>query len=142
MTKGSRLCEALRVGIGDRFKVLGDVYYITENGYIRRDKNDEKVEQASVVFDILNSADELVRVPKLTETEMRICKAIGANWVSRDPGHDNVDLWVCKPTWRRSTAGYFEAAEGDTELASIAAALFPSIKPKDCVCITQEECDV
>lgn len=129
-----KLCEVLGVDVGERFQVLGDIYYVSRNGYIHTVKDDKPVERASIVFDILNSIDMIrfLPKPKLTDNEKYICKYIGAQYVTRNASCPFVMLWRNEPT--KTENGSFQRSLKDSaELANIDASIFPSVPIGECV---------
>ena len=79
----------------------------------------------------------ITRRPRLPPSELDICKAVGAKWVSRDTHDgDTVELYTEKP--ERGDFGEYYSAD-DEWIANIDSRLFPSVKPGDCICV-EEAC--
>lgn len=72
--------------------------------------------------------------PRLTHTEMELLRLTGAKWVSRDEEADGgfVYLWCEKPICKESgVRNYY--GDGNDEIGTLNADLFPSIRPGDCL---------
>ena len=75
---------------------------------------------------------------QLTKRETRICRAIGANWVTREMGEDrSVYLWDSKPTGKDGKYINHTAPAG-AFIAVVSGGLFPSVRPGDCIEVTYD----
>lgn len=75
---------------------------------------------------------------RLTQSELAICRVLGAKWVSRslqDSAYsDEVWLWSRKPKWD----GHLWDESDEYNIAMVNSKKFPSIRPGDCVCVEYE----
>ena len=127
-----RLAEVLGVEVGEKFQVSGwedgnGGYWIDENGDI--DNTTHAGISIIMLVDIINHPESIIHLPRLTEAELAICRAVGAKWVSRNQiGANSLHLWDKKP------GGNKNFWNGDAmSLATVAENLFPSVQPGDLV---------
>lgn len=133
--KNLRICKILAVEVGEFFSAnYPNKNYerlcVHENGTIwAHDKHGEKHKIGSTALCyIINHPDVIKKIPRLTEKELEICRALGAKWVSRNEGCRMVHLWKTRPSGNR----LFHSDEQDIGL--IDASLFPSVKDGTCIC--------
>lgn len=139
-----RICEILGVEVGERFscnypnKSYPELW-VDEDGLIHtRNKNGYTHKPGGwAVCRMINHPEEVIRLPRLTDKELAICKAVGARYVSRvkvPKGDPNmVSLWELKPVCCSCYSDDSITWSGSGLLAYVDAFLFPSIKPGDCV---------
>lgn len=77
---------------------------------------------------------------RLTPQELKICRAIGAKWISKDRssgeiGVTTVDLWKKKPEGEKCGSMHVYRNHDGSQIAAISDSLFPSVKPGDCICV-------
>ena len=93
--------------------------------------------QGDVVCWAINHPESIIRVPRLTEKELAICKAHGAKWVSRGAlGSKTVVLWDEKPECFDD--GTFGSTDTAHKLARIYTR-FESIHPGDLIPVNLEK---
>ena len=129
-----RLAEVLGVEVGEHFRV-GDVgcdFWIEADGWPRSELFDRNTSSKWVV-NAINHPESIVRGPRLTEPEIAIMRAVGAKWVSRDKGFDDVFLWLDKPEVSEDNEGYYLSSKLGNCITSIRVRLFPSVKPGECL---------
>lgn len=76
----------------------------------------------------------------LTTSEMEICRAVGAKWVTRDAvfNKDVVELWNVEPVESSTVLEMYKGANDDPYCGYIGVldrSLFPSIQPGDKICV-------
>ena len=129
-----KICEILGVEVGEEFTFpypnrTYDRVFIKENGQIwervDRTGNTHRLGGAAVCW-LINHADSIRKYPLLTEKESAICKAVGANWITKFDSF--ACLWKYKPT--KST---IEAFCGTHKLGVMTGNLFPSVRNCDCI---------
>ncbi len=76
---------------------------------------------------------------RLTEPEIAIMRAVGAKWVSRDKGFDDVYLWSDKPKVSKDYEEYYIPSNPGDCISSTQARLFPSVKSGDCIELEDEK---
>lgn len=64
----------------------------------------------------------------LTPTEIEICKALGAKWVSMGLSDHSVDIWADNPS-----KGIMR--ESNDHIGILKCFALPSIRPGDCICV-------
>ncbi len=137
-----RLAEILGVKVGEKFNVKNfddeniGPFHIDADGFMRWCNEDGETSDESVYIAI-NHPEKIIRIPRLTEAERAICKAVGAKWVSKNKyGARRVTLWDAKPIFDE---GMFSIPEDDEHsvtigvIGRISDILFPSVKPGDCI---------
>lgn len=84
----------------------------------------------SILTHIINHPESIIRLPRLTEQEIAIMRAVGAKWVSlsRNAKNERVILWQDKPEMSKNGIFY-----GAISIAYLNTALFPSVKPGECI---------
>ncbi len=90
-------------------------------------------EDWEIIGNIYDNPKRIIRAPRLTELEIAIMRAVGAKWVSRDEGFDDVFLWSDKPKVSEDNEGYYLSSKLGNCITSIRARLFPSVNPGECV---------
>lgn len=111
--------------------------YIDYDGIMRTavGKSVSKIGGEAVCW-LINHPEALRKLPKLSEMELAICKALCAKWVSMDI-YDNVDivtLWSVKPFCLDDEKTFFYADDINTKLiATVKRRMFPSVRPGDCI---------
>lgn len=84
---------------------------------------------------IINHPESIIRLPRLTEGERRICQDVGAKWVSRGVlGTKSVVLWDAKPEC------FDDGTFGSTDKAHKLARMytgFENVHPGDCICVEE-----
>ena len=133
-----RLAEVLGVEEDEEWEALAAVCRI-HNGFreIKRGDGWEKGDNEMFLTAIINSPNFIKRLPcpRFTEREIALMRAMGVEWVSRDPRSDSqVELYTEKPAYRAD--GEFVPQSGKKCVAVIYdAKIFPSVKPGDCLCL-------
>ena len=84
----------------------------------------------------INHPESIIRAPRLTETEINIMRSMGTKWasLSRNAKNERVILWQDKP--EKSKNGIFYGA---ISIAYLNTALFPSVKPGECIGLEEAE---
>lgn len=75
-----------------------------------------------------------------TASEIEICKALGAKWISKEQGWpDNVMLWETEPKKEmyNNEASYENRLGEPPMIADVRPDKFPSVKPGDCICVEE-----
>ena len=130
-----RLAEVLGVEVGEHFRV-GDVgcdFWIEADGWPRSELFDRNA-SAKWVVNAINHPESIIRLPRLTEPEIAIMRAVGAKWVSRDKAADRVDLWSQEPVNKYDSGVYIWAPEEESGyMGEVLASLFPSVYPGDLI---------
>lgn len=82
----------------------------------------------------LKELDELQFKKHLTESELAICKAAGAKWLTKDKkeGFHTVALWKNKPQLNN---GAFSHKNDEFSIACFLENVFPSVANGDCICV-------
>lgn len=70
---------------------------------------------------------------QLTDSELAICRAVGAKWVTRDKWSDAVLLWRSRPLRMGEKDIFYGDPDGRHDLGRVNASLFRSVQPGDCV---------
>ena len=82
---------------------------------------------------------------KLTESEIKLCRATGAKWLSKNgDNYGQIQLWSDKPV--RGPYGPTHFFSPDTKvggccIGGLNEELFPSIEPGDCVSVEEAHGD-
>ena len=71
-----RICEVLGVEVGQKFTILDTDYWIEKNGAIFSDGNQRDLVGVSLICDVINHPDRIIRKPRFTEQEVERAKAI------------------------------------------------------------------
>ena len=71
-----RICEVLGVEVGEKFTIADTSYWIEKNGAIFSDGNQRDLVGVSLICDVVNHPDRIIRKPRFTEQEVEVAKAI------------------------------------------------------------------
>lgn len=71
-----RICEVLGVEVGEKFTIADTDYWIEKNGAIFSDGNQRDLVGVSLICDVVNHPDRIIRKPRWTEQEVERAKAI------------------------------------------------------------------
>lgn len=71
-----RICEVLGVEVGEKFTIADTDYWIEKNGAIFSDGNQRDLVGVSLICDVVNHPDRIIRRPRWTEQEVERAKAI------------------------------------------------------------------
>ena len=71
-----RICEVLGVEVGQKFTILDTDYWIEKNGAIFSDGNQRDLVGVSLICDVINHPDRIIRKPRFTQQEVERAKAI------------------------------------------------------------------
>ena len=131
-----RLAEVLGVEVGERFGIeeFGGnelIFYLDRYGVLRW--ADDNGTSDTAIYTAINHPESIIRAPRLTEPEIAIMRALGAKWVSRDKGFDDVYLWSDKPKVSKDYEEYYIPSNPGDCISSTQARLFPSVKSGDCI---------
>lgn len=75
-----RICEVLGVEVGEKFTIVDTDYWIEKNGAIFSDGNQRDLVGVSLICDVVNHPDRIIRKPHWTEQEVKRAKAIKVLW--------------------------------------------------------------
>ena len=125
-----RLAEVLGVEVGEKFTFHDRELWVDEQGLMH---DLDGYVSGNTVCDVVNHPESIIRAPRLTEPEIAIMRAVGAKWVSRDEGFDDVFLWLDKPRLSDDNKGYYLSSKLGNCITSVRAKLFPSVKPGDLI---------
>lgn len=125
-----RLAEVLGVEVGEKFTFYDRELWVDEQGLMH---DLDGCVSGYTVCDVVNHPESIIRAPRLTEREIALMRAMGAEWVSRDPRSDSqVELYSEKPSYRAD--GEFVPQSGKECVAVIYDVnIFPSVKPGDLI---------
>lgn len=142
-----RLAEVLGVAVGENFYIRDKARCVNEYCKMMADGSVQSGAGETIRGDLLSIAinypESIIRVPQLTEAELRIMQDCGARWVSRSDSSATDDckyvkLWEAKPT-KNSFGKWEETIHLDAHLAVIDARKFPSVQFGDCICAGEAE---
>ena len=71
-----RICEVLGVEVGEKFTIADTDYWIEKNGAIFSDGNQKDLVGVSLICDVVNHPDRIIRKPRFTQQEAERAKAI------------------------------------------------------------------
>ena len=71
-----RICEVLGVEVGEKFTIADTDYWIEKNGAIFSDGNQRDLVGVSLICDVVNHPDRIIRKPRFTQQEAERAKAI------------------------------------------------------------------
>lgn len=109
-------------------------YWDENNGWLYCDCEEDLVK-------IIAHPESIIRLPRLTEPEIAIMRAVGAKYVS-SLDHEVVALWGDKPTFDADIKDgwdYTFSFKAEHLIAGVSASLFPSMKPGDCIGLEEVE---
>ena len=128
-----RICEALGVEVGQKFTILDTNYWIEKNGAIFSDGDQKVLVGASLICDVINHPDRIIRKPRFTQQEVEDAKTI-----KRMFGADNFTHI------HKDEDGWTEMMEGPGEDGTIGwcsigieEGMFPSIRPGETVALDE-----
>lgn len=143
-----RMAEVLGVEVGEKFRVVNVAQGFNE-GQFSINISGDLVERGSPAASrtpalcfAINHPESIVRLPRLTEPEIAIMRAVGAKWVSLDDTEsiEYVYLWDYKPIFS-DTNCEFGWDNGRPSVAQVLKNLFPSVEPGDCLSIDGGDAD-
>ena len=70
-----RICEVLGVEVGEKFTIADTDYWIEKNGAIFSDGNQRDLVGVSLICDVVNHPDRIIRKPRWTQQEVELAKA-------------------------------------------------------------------
>ena len=134
-----RLAEVLGVDVGERFLTpwFPTQLYVSDDGDLIWDENDNVCFDGKLLQYIINYPESIIRIPRLTEAELAICKYVGAKWVSKDKIRDDggVSLWRKKPDYWDEL---YDSEESDALIATFFDKdVFSNVHPGDCICVEE-----
>lgn len=71
-----RICEVLGVEVGEKFTIMDTDYWIEKNGAIFSDGNQRDLVGVSLICDVVNHPDRIIRKPRFTRQEVEDAKKI------------------------------------------------------------------
>ena len=71
-----RICEVLGVEVGEKFTIADTDYWIEKNGAIFSDGNQRDLVGVSLICDVVNHPDRIIRKPRFTQQEVEDAKYI------------------------------------------------------------------
>jgi len=86
-----RICEVLGVEVGEKFTIADTDYWIEKNGAIFSDGNQRDLVGVSLICDVVNHPDRIIRKPRWTEQEVERAKAIKLIY----PNAEKLELVPC-----------------------------------------------
>ena len=86
-----RICEVLGVEVGEKFTIADTDYWIEKNGAIFSDGNQRDLVGVSLICDVVNHPDRIIRKPHWTEQEVERAKAIKLIY----PNAEKLELVPC-----------------------------------------------
>ena len=139
-----RICEVRGVEVGEEFTVEYpnreyERLCVHENGTVWEHCTNRKHHKLSSVplCWIINHPKAIKHLPRLTDKELEICRAVGAKWVALNDNGLKVSLWNEKPNLEEYFLEKHKAYTGDgyEPIAYFIRDMFPSIKEGDCICV-------
>ena len=114
-----RICEVLGVEVGEKFTIADTDYWIEKNGAIFSDGNQRDLVGVSLICDVVNHPDRIIRKPHWTEQEVE-------------------DAQIVRRVFGRSDT-VKRTAEGAISFGGIIlnAQMFPSLRPGESVTLDQ-----
>ncbi len=138
-----RLADVLGVKVRQKWRVVcpeenidSVEVWLNEKGHLI---GETLVAGSVILCAAINHPESIIRAPRLTEPEIAIMRAVGAKWVSRDEGFDDVFLWSDRPRRSDDNKGYYLSSKLGDRITSIRAQLFPSVKPGECIGLDKTE---
>ena len=112
-----RICEVLGVEVGEKFTIVDTDYWIEKNGAIFSDGNQRDLVGVSLICDVVNHPDRIIRKPRFTQQEVEFARLFNAAcknvvWIQRND--EKTLVWV---------------VEYSNEEYRLPFRLFPSIQP-------------
>ena len=71
-----RICEVLGVEVGEKFTIADTDYWIEKNGAIFSDGNQRDLVGVSLICDVVNHPDRIIRKPKQEQEEKKVDKPL------------------------------------------------------------------
>lgn len=124
-----RICEVLGVEVGEKFTIADTSYWIEKNGAIFSDGNQRDLVGVSLICDVVNHPDRIIRKPRFTEQEVEDAKTI-----LRMFGKDNfIHVTKDQDGWPSIMDG--DGKDPHTGWCSIGMEkdMFPTLKPEETV---------
>jgi len=118
-----RICEVLGVEVGEKFTIADTDYWIEKNGAIFSDGNQRDLVGVSLICDVVNHPDRIIRKPRFTQKEVERAKAIKVLY----PEADSLD--ECDPQVKVLNTKFV--------MATLDTALFPSLRPGETVTLDE-----
>lgn len=140
-----RLAELLGVEVGQKWRVVcpeegidSAEVWLNKKGHLAGRTFGAG---SAILCAAINHPECIVRVPKLTEAELAICKAIGAKYVTRNGDGCYVFLWREKPEHKEffGDAAFYSPKGSPSLICSIEPSIFPSVRPGRCICVEEAE---
>lgn len=131
-----KICEILGAEPNIKFNIRDDtrhiVYkdaYITYNGIVS-DCNGNTID-AYALCKLINGFYAIDIKPRLTESEIALCKTFNAKYVAMDEISDWVTFYTEKPILK----DFYYASKSENQMAILRPKFMPSIEPGDCICV-------
>lgn len=86
-----RICEVLGVEVGEKFTIMDTDYWIEKNGAIFSDWDQRDLVGVSLICDVVNHPERIIRKPRFTEQEVERAKAIKLIY----PNAEKLELVPC-----------------------------------------------
>ena len=120
-----RICEVLGVEVGEKFTIADTDYWIEKNGAIFSDGNQRDLVGVSLICDVVNHPDRIIRKPHWTEQEVE-----NAKYTKRILEVDVVS--------RNEYGGGLVAGRSDGSVSIVVnRELFPSLRPGQSVTLDE-----
>lgn len=86
-----RICEVLGVEVEEKFTIVDTAYWIEKNGAIFSDGDQRDLVGVSLICDVVNHPERIIRKPRFTEQEVERAKAIKLIY----PNAEKLELVPC-----------------------------------------------
>ena len=112
-----RICDVLGVEVEEKFTIADTAYWIEKNGAIFSDGDQRDLVGVSLICDVVNHPERIIRKPRFTEQEVEAAKAVKVLFPC------TTHLIQFQPNEPVS------AKAGDAFVVNLNSVLFPSIQP-------------
>ena len=128
-----RICEVLGVEVGEKFTIADTDYWIEKNGAIFSDGNQRDLVGVSLICDVVNHPDRIIRKPRFTQQEVEDAKTIKRMFGADNFTHIHKD----EDGWPEMMDGPGE--DGNVGWCSIGMeeGMFPSLRPNETVTLDE-----
>lgn len=121
-----RICEVLGIEVGEKFTIVDTDYWIEKNGAIFSDGNQRDLVGVSLICDVVNHPDRIIRKPRFTEQEVEDAKTIKRMFGSGNFSHFT---HIQKDEMGRPAMVDCPMGDDGRFLVGLAEGMFPSIRP-------------
>ena len=135
-----RLAEVLGVDVGEKFAIKGHagdktIFCVNEKGIMCW--KGVGVDNVTAIFTAINHPESIIRIPHLTEAEIKRCRAFGAKYLTRNGGKHIVHMWDKMPGVLEGSDGtyYIIGNSGALDIGGVDSSFFPSVEPDGCICV-------